>query len=63
MNQALATSGDYRQFFVENGVRYSHIIDPKTGYPVNNRVVSVSILAGDCTSGGRTGHSRHGDGR
>jgi thiamine biosynthesis lipoprotein len=48
-NQAFATSGDYRQFFVKNGVRYSHIIDPKTGYPVNNRVVSVSILAGNCT--------------
>ena len=48
-DQALATSGDYRQFFVQGGIRYSHIIDPRTGYPVANRVVSVSILAGDCT--------------
>ncbi len=48
-NQAFATSGNYRQFFVQDGVRYSHIIDPRTGYPVVNRVVSVSILAGDCT--------------
>ena len=48
-DQAFATSGDYRQFFVQDGVRFSHIIDPKTGYPVANRVVSVSILAGDCT--------------
>jgi thiamine biosynthesis lipoprotein len=46
---ALATSGDYRSFFVQDGVRYSHIIDPRTGYPVANRVVSVSILAESCT--------------
>ncbi len=48
-NQALATSGDYRQFFVRDGVRYSHIIDPRTGYPVANRVVSVSVVAETCT--------------
>jgi thiamine biosynthesis lipoprotein len=48
-DQAFATSGDYRNFFVENGVRYSHIIDPRTGYPVANGVVSVSILADNCT--------------
>jgi thiamine biosynthesis lipoprotein len=48
-NQALATSGNYRQFFVQNGVRYSHIIDPQTGYPVTNRVVSVSVTADNCT--------------
>jgi thiamine biosynthesis lipoprotein len=46
---AFATSGDYRVYFVEKGVRYSHIIDPKTGYPVTNRVVSVSIQAPNCT--------------
>jgi FAD:protein FMN transferase len=48
-DQSFATSGDYRNFFVENGVRYSHIIDPRTGYPVANGVVSVSILADNCT--------------
>lgn len=47
--QALATSGDYRQFFVQDGRRYSHIIDPKTGYPVAHRAVSVSVLADNCT--------------
>ncbi|MCD6184909.1 MAG: FAD:protein FMN transferase [Deltaproteobacteria bacterium] len=47
-NRALATSGDYRQFFEINGIRYSHVIDPRTGYPVNNGVVSVSILADKC---------------
>jgi thiamine biosynthesis lipoprotein len=48
-DQALATSGDYRSFFQENGVRYSHIIDPKTGYPVQDGVASVTILADNCT--------------
>ena len=46
---ALATSGDYRQFFESGGKSYSHILDPRTGYPVNNGVVSVSVLAGSCT--------------
>ena len=48
-NQALATSGDYRNFFEIDGVRYSHVIDPRTGYPVSNGVVSVSIIAENCT--------------
>ncbi|HEX9189941.1 MAG TPA: FAD:protein FMN transferase [Vicinamibacteria bacterium] len=46
---ALATSGDYRSFFVRDGVRYSHVLDPRTGRPVANGVVSVSVLAPDCT--------------
>jgi thiamine biosynthesis lipoprotein len=48
-NRALATSGDYRNFFEIDGVRYSHVIDPRTGYPVSNGVVSVSIIADNCT--------------
>jgi thiamine biosynthesis lipoprotein len=48
-NRAFATSGDYRNFFEVNGVRYSHVIDPRTGYPVSNGVVSVSIIADTCT--------------
>jgi len=46
---AFATSGDYRNFFVRDGVRYSHVLDPRTGRPVKNGVVSVSVLAPDCT--------------
>lgn len=43
----LATSGNYRQFWVdeETGVRYSHTIDPQTGYPARNRLLSASIIA------------------
>lgn len=48
-NQALATSGNYRNFFETDGKRYSHVFDPRTGYPVSNGVVSVSIVAGSCT--------------
>ena len=48
-NKALATSGDYRNFVVLNKKAYSHIIDPSTGYPVKNGVVSTSVLADTCT--------------
>jgi thiamine biosynthesis lipoprotein len=48
-NQGFATSGDYRNFFEIDGVRYSHVIDPRTGFPVSNRVVSASIISGNCT--------------
>jgi len=44
-NRALATSGDYRNFLEIKGRRFSHIINPKTGYPAANRVASVSIIA------------------
>jgi thiamine biosynthesis lipoprotein len=48
-DQAFATSGDYRNFFTSGGVRYSHHLDPRTGRPVTNGVVSVSVRAPDCT--------------
>ncbi len=41
----LATSGDYRNFFEADGVRYSHIIDPATGRPINHRTTSVTVIA------------------
>ncbi|MEH6589702.1 MAG: FAD:protein FMN transferase [Halioglobus sp.] len=41
---AVATSGDYRNFFEHDGKRYSHSIDPRTGYPVEHDLVSVTVL-------------------
>lgn len=46
--KSFATSGDYRNFIEINGKKYSHIIDPRSGRPVENGVVSVSILADNC---------------
>jgi thiamine biosynthesis lipoprotein len=47
-DKAIATSGNYRKFYIENGVKYSHHIDPKTGYTVKNTLLSVSIIADEC---------------
>ncbi|WP_010543228.1 FAD:protein FMN transferase [Sphingomonas elodea] len=41
---SVATSGDYRRFFERGGRRYAHSIDPRTGWPIANQVVSVSVL-------------------
>lgn len=45
----LATSGDYRNFFVEGGQRYSHTLDPKTGSPIKHSLASVSVVAKQAT--------------
>ena len=45
---AIATSGDYRNYFEQNGVRYSHTIDPATGRPINHRLVSITVLDPSC---------------
>jgi len=47
-NGALATSGDYRNFFVHEGISYSHVINPITGRPTENNVVSATVIADDC---------------
>ena len=48
-DMAMATSGDYRNLIEIDGKTYSHIINPKTGYPVQNRVVSTTVIAQTCT--------------
>ena len=47
-NKAIATSGNYRKFHKINGKKYSHVIDPSTGYPAYNRLLSVSVIHDDC---------------
>ncbi len=48
-DKAVATSGDYERFFVIEGKKYSHIVNPKTGYPVEEVPMSVTVVADDCT--------------
>lgn len=45
---ALGSSGDYRHFFEDGGRRYAHRIDPRTGYPLDNNVASVTVMSANC---------------
>jgi len=46
-DKSVSTSGDYEQFFIKDKRRYSHIFNPKTGYPANSGIVSVTVIASD----------------
>ncbi|MCC6462493.1 MAG: FAD:protein FMN transferase [Saprospiraceae bacterium] len=48
--QSMATSGSYRKFVLREGKKFSHAIDPKTGYPITHQLLSVSVLARDCAT-------------
>jgi len=47
-NLSIATSGNYNNYSIYGGVRYSHIINPKTGWPINNNIISASVIADNC---------------
>ncbi len=47
-NKSLATSGNYRKFYERDGIKYSHTINPKTGYPVTHSLLSATVIANDC---------------
>ena len=49
-DRAMATSGNYRRFYIKDGKKYSHSIDPKTGYPSYQNILSATVLADDCMS-------------
>jgi len=51
-NGGLATSGDARRFLLKDGVRYSHILDPTTGWPITDAPRSITVAADSCTQAG-----------
>ncbi|WP_026478035.1 FAD:protein FMN transferase [Alkaliphilus transvaalensis] len=50
-NESIVSSGDYERYFIEEDVRYHHIIDPATGYPSDSGVISVTILSDKAIDG------------
>ena len=49
-NKAMATSGNYRNFYYKNGKKYAHTIDPGTGMPVQHNILSATVLADNCAT-------------
>lgn len=49
-NKAMATSGNYRNFYYKDGKKYAHTIDPTTGYPVQHSILSATVLADNCAT-------------
>ncbi len=47
-NKSMATSGNYRNYYVKDGIKYAHTIDPQTGYPSQQDLLSATVLANDC---------------
>lgn len=49
-DKAMATSGNYRNFYYKGGRKYAHTIDPKTGYPVQHSILSATVITDDCAT-------------
>ena len=49
-DKAMATSGNYRNFYYKNGKKYAHTIDPKTGFPVQHNILSATVVADNCAT-------------
>lgn len=49
-DKAMATSGNYRNFYYKDGKRFAHTIDPRTGYPVQHNILSATVLADNCAT-------------
>jgi thiamine biosynthesis lipoprotein len=49
-DMAMATSGNYRNFYYKNGRKYAHTIDPQSGYPVQHSILSATVLAKNCAT-------------
>jgi thiamine biosynthesis lipoprotein len=49
-DRAMATSGNYRNYYIEDGRKYAHTINPNTGYPVTHSLLSATVFAADCMS-------------
>jgi thiamine biosynthesis lipoprotein len=47
-DKALATSGNYRNFYYKDGKKYAHTIDPKTGYPIQHNILSATVIGQQC---------------
>lgn len=49
-DKAIATSGNYRKYYIHDGVKYAHTLDPKTGFPVQHSLLSATVVANDCAT-------------
>ena len=49
-DRAMATSGNYRNFYYQDGKKYAHTIDPRSGYPVQHSLLSATVIADDCAT-------------
>lgn len=47
-NRAIATSGNYRKFYIKDGKKYAHTLDPRTGYPIEHNLLSATVISDNC---------------